>query len=59
MGGAQIPLEERGKMALEAIACATHLDGLVAVTLNDKLTSHVLCAIPNGHAVYIPGVKPV
>ena len=62
MGGAQIPLKERGKMALEAIGCATQLDGLVTVTLNGKLATcnmHVFRANSNEHAIYIPGVKPV
>ena len=49
MGGAQIPLGERGKVALEAIACATQLDGLVAVELKGKVATrdmHVYGANP-------------
>ena len=40
MGGALIPLGERGKVALEAIACTTQLDGLVAVELKGKVATH-------------------
>ena len=49
MGGAQVPLGERGKVALEAIACATQLDGLVVIELQGKVATrdiHVYGANP-------------
>ena len=36
MGGALVPDELHAKVALEAIACATQLDGLTVVTFNGK-----------------------
>ena len=40
MGGAMLWDKMCGKVALKAIACATQLDGLVLIELNDKLTMH-------------------
>jgi hypothetical protein len=34
MGAAFVPVEERGKVSIEAIKCATQLDGLRIVTIN-------------------------
>ena len=36
MGGALVPDELHAKVALEAIACATQLDGLTVVSVNEK-----------------------
>ena len=37
MGAAHVPTDIRGKVAIEAIKCATQLDGLVVVKLGDKI----------------------
>jgi hypothetical protein len=42
MGGALVPDNLHAKVALEAIACMTQLDGLVVIDLNGKVaTQHV------------------
>ena len=40
MGGALVPDELQAKVALEAIACVTQLDGLAIVRVNGKETTH-------------------
>ena len=39
MGGALVPDDLRVKVALEAIACATQLDGLVVIDVNGNITT--------------------
>ena len=49
MGAAHVPTDIRGKVAIEAIKCATQLDGLVVVKLGDKTGTrdeHVFGANP-------------
>ena len=36
MGAAHIPDDVRGKLAIEAIKCATQLDGLRVIKVQDK-----------------------
>jgi hypothetical protein len=40
MGGAMAPEDIKSKVALEAISCATQLDGLVVVEMKGKLATH-------------------
>ena len=40
MGAAWVPEDVKSKVALEAIACATQLDGLVVVDVKGKLATH-------------------
>ena len=48
MGGAKIPVEIHHKAVLDAITCATQLDGLVVVEVGGKSTTHdVLMFGPN------------
>jgi hypothetical protein len=39
MGGAMVPEDIKSKVALEAISCATQLDGLVVVEVKGKLAT--------------------
>ena len=39
MGAARVPEDTKSKVALEAISCATQLDGLVAVEIKGKLAT--------------------
>jgi hypothetical protein len=38
-GGTWVPNDLHGRAALEAIACATQLDGLVTIKVNGKITT--------------------
>eukprot|EP00956_Cyclotella_meneghiniana_P032405 scaffold89141_cov36-Cyclotella_meneghiniana.AAC.1 len=52
MGAAWVPSDIRGKVCVEAIKCATQLDGLVQVTINGETKSrdeHVFGTLPNWH----------
>lgn len=49
MGAAHVPVDLRYRVAVEAVRCATQLDGLVVVTLNDKTCTrdeHVYGKVP-------------
>ena len=39
MGGAMVPEDLKSKVALQAISCATQLDGLVVVEIKGKLAT--------------------
>ncbi len=50
MGAANVPDDTRGKLAIEAIKCATQLDGLRVITVGDKTATrdvHVFKSNPN------------